>query len=234
MSHTGPNGSGYTPRPYSIASRAIGHLETLNGDEISTARLAEAIGVPINNLPPCMDAAVSAGIVFKRQRDHSHPRSPYFWSLKDHGRRDAPNTPQGDQPRSERGREGMELKACASADGRGTDGAPARATLPHPASPGGGPMGTGQPAAAGPARDDGAGARPATSSDQGMTGEAPEAPRSALPVVAPGDELRWALWSDGVLEARDAHGRAVFLLCKGQARALVGYLDRISLDGALR
>lgn len=59
--------------------------------------------------------------------------------------------PTGDQPRFERGREVMEPAVCESADGRGADGAPALATLPHYASPVGGPMGVGQPAAAGPA-----------------------------------------------------------------------------------
>jgi len=38
---------------------------------------------------------------------------------------------KGDQPRFERGREGMEPEACESATGRGTYGAPALATLPH-------------------------------------------------------------------------------------------------------
>lgn len=65
----------------------------------------------------------------------------------------APNTPQGDQPRSERGREVMEPEACESAAGRGTTGAPALATLPLHASPGVGPMGAGQPADAGPTTD---------------------------------------------------------------------------------
>lgn len=66
----------------------------------------------------------------------------------------APDTPQGDQPRSERGREVMEPEACESAAGRGTNGAPALATLPQHASPGVGPMmGAGQPADAGPTRD---------------------------------------------------------------------------------
>lgn len=60
-------------------------------------------------------------------------------------------TPKGDQPRFERGREGMEPEACESAAGRGADGAPALATLPHYSSPVGGPMGAWQPAAAGPA-----------------------------------------------------------------------------------
>jgi hypothetical protein len=56
---------------------------------------------------------------------------------------------QGDQPRFERGREGMEPTVCESAVGRGTDGAPALTTLPRIASLGGGPTGTEQPAAAG-------------------------------------------------------------------------------------
>lgn len=57
-------------------------------------------------------------------------------------------TQQGDQPRSERGREGMEPAVCESAAGRG-HGAPTLTTLPQYASPGGGPMGAAQPAAAG-------------------------------------------------------------------------------------
>ena len=43
---------------------------------------------------------------------------------------------------------------CESADGRGTTGAPALATLPQHASPGVGPMGAGQPADAGPTTDE--------------------------------------------------------------------------------
>jgi hypothetical protein len=60
------------------------------------------------------------------------------------------NTTKGDQPRSERGREAMDAAACESAAERGTNGAPALATLPQYASPGGGPMGAGQAAAAAP------------------------------------------------------------------------------------
>jgi DNA modification methylase len=56
---------------------------------------------------------------------------------------------QGDQPRFERGREGLEPTVCESAVGRGADGAPALTTLPRIASLGGGPTGTEQPAAAG-------------------------------------------------------------------------------------
>lgn len=59
---------------------------------------------------------------------------------------------KGDQPRFDRGREGMEAVVCESAAERGTNGAPALATLPHYASPVGGPMGAGQAAAAAPTR----------------------------------------------------------------------------------
>ena len=64
-----------------------------------------------------------------------------------------PDTPQGDQAGSEPAREVMEPEACESAAGRGTNGAPALATLPLHASPGVGPMGAGQPADAGPTTD---------------------------------------------------------------------------------
>lgn len=58
---------------------------------------------------------------------------------------------EGDQACSEHAREGMEPEVCESTEGRGTDGAPALATLPAHESPGVGPMGPGQPADAGPA-----------------------------------------------------------------------------------
>ena len=95
-----------------------------------------------------------------RQRMEMSP-NPVGWMTKPKSDDDVPvptfrgrsvekETPQGDQPRSERGREFMEPEACESADGRGTTGAPALATLPQYASPGVGPMGAGQPADAGP------------------------------------------------------------------------------------
>lgn len=63
------------------------------------------------------------------------------------------NTPSGDQARFERVREVMVPKACESAIGRGTVGAPALVTLPHTRSPDGGPTGARQPAAAGPSAE---------------------------------------------------------------------------------
>lgn len=79
------NGQPYTPRPGTVPFRAIAHLETLDhGAEQTTAQIAEAIGVPSNNLMPSLMAALDGGVLFRRQKDHSHPKSPFFWSLVDH------------------------------------------------------------------------------------------------------------------------------------------------------
>lgn len=71
----------YTPRPGSVAQRAIAHLESLpTGAELSSSALAEAAGVPLNGLVPCLQSAVEAGALERRQRG-GHVRSPIFWSL---------------------------------------------------------------------------------------------------------------------------------------------------------
>ena len=71
-------------------------------------------------------------------------------------------------------REGMEPEACESAAGRGTHGAPALATPPVQESPDGGPMGVGQPAAAGP------------------SGESDAAYRNRWTFAANRERIRWA------------------------------------------
>lgn len=71
----------YTPSPGSVAQRAIAHLETLPArTELSTAALAEAIGVQPNNLRACLEAPAKAGLIFGRQK-YAAPRAPFFWSL---------------------------------------------------------------------------------------------------------------------------------------------------------
>jgi hypothetical protein len=62
-------------------------------------------------------------------------------------------TTSGDQPRFDRGREGMGPEVCESATGYRRNVFPALATLPQHARPVGGPTGSGYPAAAGPASD---------------------------------------------------------------------------------
>lgn len=158
----------YNPRPGSAAYRALAHLETLpHGEEISTAKLAEAIDVPVSNFMPCMLPAVEARVVFRRQKDHSHPRSPFFWSLVDHTTNSAPAgaSPAGDGSQKPDG----EAPSSSTAPARAGRLTPLRASqqvlkaeAPRPdatdreqpviPSPVGGPMGAGQPAAAGPFR----------------------------------------------------------------------------------
>lgn len=73
----------YTPPPGTVAFRAIAHLETLpRGAELMTSALAEAIGCDGKNIVPSLDAALGAGLVFRRQRD-PHRTSPMWWSLTD-------------------------------------------------------------------------------------------------------------------------------------------------------
>lgn len=157
----------YTPAPGTVAFRVIGWLEEQGATkEFNASQMANALDLDPKTITTCLQNALDTGLVFRRQKDRSHPRAPFWYSLTDHSpaapslgwqapsvptfRGRASNTPTGDQPRSERGREVMEPAVCESAAGRGTTGAPALATLPHYASPGVGPMGAGQPADAGP------------------------------------------------------------------------------------
>ena len=189
----------YAPQPGTAAYRIVSWLEAQGRTkEFNSSQIAYALHLDTKGLPAQLAPALQAGLVFRRQKDSTHPRAPFWYSLTNHGVRQreftpnpvgwmpapkkdstagppasdgaasegtavtpgpsqpeaAPDTPQGDQPRSERGREVMEPEACERAAGRGTTGAPALATLPQHASPGVGPMGAGQPADAGPTTDD--------------------------------------------------------------------------------
>lgn len=140
---------GYTPAPGSVAFRALAYLETLSpGAELLTSALAEALGTEGRNISPCMEPALAAGLVFRRQRD-THMRSPFWWSLVDHGRAPKidirkPAVPVAVRASIPEARDSQQvLKATAA-----RPDATARET-PAIASPGGGPMGAVQPAAAG-------------------------------------------------------------------------------------
>lgn len=254
----------YKLTPGTAAYRIVAWLEAQGRTkEFNSSQIAYALHLDTKGLPAQLAPALQAGLVFRRQKDSSSPRAPFWYSLTDHGavhRREfrpspkdwmlkpgsdedvsagppasdgaasegtavtpgpsqpeaAPVTPQGDQPRSERGREVMEPEACESAAGRGTTGAPALATLPQHASPGVGPMGAGQPADAGPTED------------QAAQQESPPNPGSVEPAAPPAapplpplvreeprevdahfaatidaaladPEARFALWDDGHL-----------------------------------
>lgn len=171
--------SSYTPAPGTVAFRVIGWLEEQGAArEFNASQIANALDLDPKTITTCLQNALDVGLVFRRQKDRSHPRAPFWYSLTNHGLRQrmemspnpvgwmtrppkdddevptfrgrATDTPKGDQPRSERGRGVMEPAVCESADGRGSNAAPALAALPLHASPGVGPMGAGQPADAGP------------------------------------------------------------------------------------
>ena len=86
MTAEGAGGRVYRPRPGTIPFRVLAWLETQEPrGEFSTAAIAYALEVNPNNVMPCLFAALEAGVLFRRQKDDSHPRSPFFWSLVDHG-----------------------------------------------------------------------------------------------------------------------------------------------------
>lgn len=162
----------YTPQPGTVASRVVAWLKARPSGEFNAAQISEALGLNPAAILSSIEQALDAKLVYSRQRDRTSLRAPRWYSATDQGahqrrqgfgnssewmptpKKDTPVTPQGDQAGSEPAREVMEPAACESADGRGTNGAPALATLPLHASPGVGPMGAGQPADAGPTEED--------------------------------------------------------------------------------
>lgn len=74
----------YEPRPGTVAYRVLAHLETLPaGAEVMTSALAEAINAEASQIQPCLELALKAGQVHRRQKD-DHVRSPWWWSLTDY------------------------------------------------------------------------------------------------------------------------------------------------------
>lgn len=72
-------------RPGSLAYRALAHLETIRTQERTATQIAEALGDGINGseVAASLAPAISAGAVFRRQRDKTSPRAPQFYSLTD-------------------------------------------------------------------------------------------------------------------------------------------------------
>lgn len=232
----------YTPAPGTVAFRVIGWLEEQGATkEFNASQIANALDLDPKTITTCLQNALDTGLVFRRQKDRTHQRAPVWWSLTNHGLRQrmemspnpvgwmtrppkdddevptfrgrATDTPKGDQPRSERGRGVMEPAVCESADGRGTTGAPALATLPQHASPGVGPMGAGQPADAGPTTDESAAQQEAPPNPGSVEPAAPpvapppaaahERPREvdaqfarSIDKALADPEVRFALWDD--------------------------------------
>ena len=246
----------YSPAPGTVAFRVLAYLQTLPaGAEVMTSKIADALGLPPNNIAPCLEFALKAGAIYRRQRD-DHPRSPFWWSLVDHrkdstaldaGRHEggeAAQAPQDDSPgpvaastptkgrppaRKElTGGVGASLNGWPGNQGtRGSGGGAAETTADPeeyrgnsgahdsrerpaeitPESPGGGPTGAGQPAAAGPAGEHGFVQRESGAG-----------------------KLRIALWDDGVLQIYRAGGGLQVLLNPDETRQLLDYLDRFRGD----
>jgi len=117
----------YMPRPGTLPYRVIAWFETQPpGTEAKASQLADALGVDVNNVLPCLAPAVEHGALLRYTKNGLS--KPNFYALPG---RTNPKPTKGDQPRFERGREGMEPQACESASGQGTNGPPALATLPH-------------------------------------------------------------------------------------------------------
>ena len=170
----------YEPKPGSLAQRAIAYLGTRPpGTELMSSTLAEALGAEGNAVMACLSSAVDHGAVFRRKRLPG-VRAPVWWSLTDHAKES--NTPQEGVNRDASTGQSHGAEGSASPTGRGNNVAPARGTTPvfkhtpepgsqhvlkaeaarpdatdsdapDHASPGGGPTGPRQPAAAGPAGD---------------------------------------------------------------------------------
>lgn len=78
----------YTPKPGTVAYRILGWLEEQGKTrEFSSAHIAEVLDIPAGTIPSYLEQAVAAGLVFRRQKDRTHPRAPVFWSLTNHGLR---------------------------------------------------------------------------------------------------------------------------------------------------
>ncbi len=242
----------YNPPPGSTPYRVLAYMETLPaGAEIMTSALAEALGLEGKNVAPCLETALANGRIFRRQRD-THVRSPYWWSLTDYSAipkaerpvLEIPNTPpkganrvrqvlkaEGASPDatdSEARSKVMAAEGSERPTARGENVAPALGAAPAfipPESPRVGAMGAGQPADAGPAGE----APQLTGAEaQDFLDRVLKSKPAPAVDAAPEGPTRFALWSDGTLHIQ--RPRSGFVLTVEESRALVAYLDSISLD----
>jgi hypothetical protein len=204
----------YAARPGTVPFRAIAHLETLDhGAELPTGKLAEAIGVSPNNLMPSLVAAVEGGVLFKRQKDHSHPRSPFFWSLVDH------SEPTGAAEASRR-----PPPAAKESAPQGT------VTQAPPTEP---TSGAGDDARHedGPAAPCGPETPPERPANRLTRAIATSGRSAATPVDGGAPQgMRIALWSDNELVIERA-GQPRIVFTKDETRSLLGYLFRMEGPG---
>lgn len=86
--------SSYTPKPGSVAYRILGWLEAQGREkEFNSSQIANALDIDTRAVQSLMQQSLSAGLVFRRQKDRTHPLAPYWWSLTNHGVRQREFTP---------------------------------------------------------------------------------------------------------------------------------------------
>jgi hypothetical protein len=233
----------YIPPPGSVPYRAIAHLQKLApGAEVKTSVLAEAINAPPASMNTCMEPARAAGLVFARQRD-VHRTSPMWWSLVDHTKQETPpkganraatgfegRAPQGaDATDSEARSKVMAAEGSERPTARGENVAPALGAAPAflRADPDGAAAIAGGAARPEETAQRGAGSADIAATRETATGAGDDA-KPAVGAAAPDGPTRFALWSDGTLHIQ--RPRSGFVLTIEESRALVAYLDSISLD----
>lgn len=196
----------FTPKPGSVADRAIAYLQSqpAAGTEVSSAALAEAIGAPLGSIVPCLQPALDAGLVHARQKG-GHARSPKFWSLvsKIEDRAWFPQWPAAMPARA-----AEQAKPCAPA---AADNEPPLTAVEHSV----------------PQVWSGSQRLPALEAHA-------EQANPARGVQLEPRVMRTALWSDGSLEIRrGTASRTVdlLILTADETRALVRYLERMAESG---
>lgn len=76
----------YTPAPGTVAFRVIGWLEEQGATkEFNASQMANALDLDPKTITTCLQNALDTGLVFRRQKDRSHPRAPFWYSLTNHG-----------------------------------------------------------------------------------------------------------------------------------------------------
>lgn len=84
----------YTPQPGTTAYRILAWLEAEGKtSERNSSQIANAMGIETNGVPTLLAPALAAHLVFRRQKDRTHPRAPFWYSLTDHGVRQREFTP---------------------------------------------------------------------------------------------------------------------------------------------
>ena len=84
----------YDPRPGTVAYRALAFLDQRQLQEFTASQIAERLGgVDASKVVSSLSGALAAGLVYRRQRDHSSPRAPFFYSKTDQGATDRAKRP---------------------------------------------------------------------------------------------------------------------------------------------